>query len=80
MIAIIPLSLILMGIYGLLFLAIEAQSSFLYFSMLICVSIISICSFIGASNHFIISLDITYFLSLMMLIFYHTLKLSKPLL
>ena len=59
---------------------IEAKSSFLFFNMLISVSIILICSFIGSSNHFIISLDILYFLSLMMLIFYHTFKLSKPLL
>lgn len=108
MIAIIPLFLISIGIYGFFLLLIvfgsngmlglnktlsscpvlfllyskdiEAKSNFLFFSMLICVSIISICSFIGSSNHFIISPDILYFLSLMMLIFYHTFKLSKHLL
>ena len=108
MIAIIPLFLISIGIYGIFFLTtafgsngmsglnkslsscpilfllyskeIEAKSSFLFFNMLISVSIISICFFIGSSNHFIISLDITYFLNLMMLIFYHTFKLLKPLL
>lgn len=57
---------------------IEAQSSFLFYSMLISISIISICSIIGSSNHFVISLDITYFLSLMMIILYHTFKISKP--
>jgi len=60
---------------------IEAKSSFIFFNMLINVSIISRCSFIvGSSNHFIISLDIIYFFSLMMLIFYHAFKISKPLL
>lgn len=35
------------------------------------------CRFANTSNHFILSLDILFFLSAMLLIFYHALKLTR---
>jgi hypothetical protein len=56
---------------------IEAKSSYIFFSMIINITLCSSCSFIGSSNHFIISMDIIYFFSLMMIIFYHTFKIQN---
>jgi hypothetical protein len=56
---------------------IEAQSEFLFFSMLISVLLIPVFSFISSSNHFIISLDIIYFFSLLILVLYHTFKIAQ---
>ncbi len=78
MIIMIPLFLGIYGIYLLTTADLGSQTSYLFFSMLISVLIISMCSIIGSSNHFILSLDIAYFLSLMIIILYHTFKLSKP--
>lgn len=56
---------------------IEAQSSFLFFSMLMSVSQIFVFSFISSSNHFVISLEIIYYFSLMILVLYHTFKIAQ---
>jgi hypothetical protein len=56
---------------------IEDKSSFLFFSMLIGVLLIPVFSFISSSNHFIISLDIIYFFSLLILVLYHTFKIAQ---
>lgn len=67
--------------YPILFLLyrkeIEALAGFLLFKIAISAYVVAIHSIFRSSNHFIISMDILFLFSIMMLILYHILKIAE---
>lgn len=57
----------------------QALSSFLFLRIHTSVFISAICSFIGFSNHFILTMDIIVFFTMMIPIIFHTLKITQSL-